>query len=325
MDNKFKIGITKKDLADRAKTSELIKIKQTNPDIDFELEPENEKSGISMFGETENIQPDAVIEPQDQQTIKYLSNVKDVKTGEISQPFTIKDKKYQMVRGVYPDGKISLAVFCHDDLNEMGDNIIHSMDYFEENFVKPLTELDSPKTNESETYEGFKHFLVNKQTNEIRKFKSIEEMLSSEKSVDEEYMGVSGLKKYMNERLFGARKRSEERLTEVTPTGEENDEEMNLKAKKLMDLIGKRIPQNIIKTITTPVAQREVIAAFAELIGVPRTGLSQLLSGLKDISKREEQPISERKIITKKSLEETLIANKVIKTIKVKDIINEQL
>lgn len=324
MDDKLKITVTKKDLEDKTKTSELTKLKQKNPDIDFELEPETETSGISIFGEVENLQPDAVIEPQDQETIKYLSNVKDIKTGKISQPFTIKDKRYQMVRGIYPDGKISLAVFCHDDLNDIGENIIHSMDYFEENFVKPITELDSPKTNGSETYEGFKHFLVNKQTNEIRKFKSIEEMLSSEKSVDEEYMGVSKLKKYMNERLFGARKKSEERLSEVTPSGEENDEEMNLKAKKLMDLIGKRIPQNIIKTIKTPLAQREVIAAFAELIGVPRNGLTQLLSNLKDISKREEEPITERKIITKQKLEET-ITNKVIKKIKVKDIINEQL
>jgi hypothetical protein len=138
---------------------------------------------------------------------------------------------------------------------------------------------------------------------------------------EEEYMGVGSFKKYMNERLFGARKRKDETLNEVVPTGEESDEEMNVKAKKLMDLISKRIPQNIIKTIRTPIAQREVIAAFAELIGVPRVGLNNLISGIKDISKQPtEQPITEKKVISKKSLEESLIEKKVIKTVKVKDI-----
>ena len=56
----------------------------------------------------------------------------------------------------------------------------------------------------------------------------------------------------------------------------ESDEEMSAKAKKLMQMIQTKIPSGIIKTIKTPVAQREVIAAFAEMIGVPRNGLSKL-------------------------------------------------
>ena len=126
-----------------------------------------------------------------------------------------------------------------------------------------------------------------------------------------------------------------ESLNEVTPTGKETDEEMNIKAEKLMAMIAKRIPQNIIKTITTPIAQREVIAAFAELIGVPRNGLNKLIAGLKDLAKQQqqqqgptaqtgqvgqEQPITEKRVITKNQLTESLKPNKVIKTIKVKDI-----
>jgi hypothetical protein len=283
-------------------------------------------SMASQMEENEMLEPEAVIEPQDQATIKYLSNVKDSNTGEISQPFTIGVKKYQMIRGVHPSGEIGLAVFCHDDLNEMGENVIHSVEYFEENIAKPMKEAigmvgQDIQVAEEDTYEGFKHYLVNKQTNEVRKFKTIEEMLSCDKLAEEEYMGVSRFKKYMNEKLFGARKRKEEPLNEVMPTGEENDEEMNLKAKKLMDLISKRIPQNIIKTITTPVAQREVIAAFAELVGVPRNGLSNLINGLKDISKQaQQQPVAESKVISKKSLEESLVEKKVIKKVKIKDI-----
>jgi hypothetical protein len=161
---------------------------------------------------------------------------------------------------------------------------------------------------------------VNKETNEVRKFKTIEEMLSGNKLDEEEYMGVSKFKKHTNERLFGTGKKKLESINEISPTGEESDEEMNIKAKKLMDLIIKRIPKNIIDTIKTPVAKREVIAAFAEMIGVPRNGLSGLISGLKDMSKQPEQPVTESKLITKNQLIESLEISDVIRTIKVKDI-----
>jgi len=84
------------------------------------------------------VEPEAIIEPKDKATIKYLSNVKDSKTGEISKPFTIRDKRYQMVRGIMPDKEIVMAVYCHDDLNEAGENIIHQVDQFEESIVKPF-------------------------------------------------------------------------------------------------------------------------------------------------------------------------------------------
>ena len=51
------------------------------------------------------------IEPQDQSTIKYLSNVKDSNTGEISKPFTIGTKKYQMVRGLTPSKEVVMGVY----------------------------------------------------------------------------------------------------------------------------------------------------------------------------------------------------------------------
>lgn len=277
---------------------------------------------------------DAVIEPQDQATIKYLSNVRDPETNEVSKPFTIADKNYQLIRGIDASNEIVNAVMCIDD------NMIHTYEDFERDIALPMKERlemqganiqSSPDVQESsdDTYEGYKHYLVNKQTNEVRKFKSIEEMISSNKLDEEEYMNVGRFKKHMNERLFGSSKKKVESLNEVTPTGEETDEEMNIKAEKLMAMIAKRIPQNIIKTITTPIAQREVIAAFAELIGVPRNGLNKLIAGLKDIAKQQqepatqtgqEQPITEKRVITKNQLVESLKPNNVIKTIKVKDI-----
>jgi hypothetical protein len=325
---KKKLNITKESLEMDMQTYK--KIKGTiDPKTNIRIT--GDKPAPTMGSVTED---DAVIEPQDQATIKYLSNVRDPETNEVSKPFTIADKNYQLIRGIDASNEIVNAVMCIDD------NMIHTYEDFERDIALPMKERlemqganiqSSPDVQESsdDTYEGYKHYLVNKQTNEVRKFKSIEEMISSNKLDEEEYMNVGRFKKHMNERLFGSSKKKVESLNEVTPTGEETDEEMNIKAKKLMDLIAKRIPQNIIKTITTPIAQREVIAAFAELIGVPRNGLNKLIGGLKDMAKQQEepatqtgqeQPITEKRVITKNQLLESLTPNKVIKTIKVKDI-----
>ena len=332
-EDKFKIHVDPKTIEDPNKTKKLVALGKKNPNVEFDLEhpaiqKSSSSSSTSMVGMME--QDEAIIKPQDKATIKYLSNVKDEKTGEISKPFTIGGKNYQMVRGVTPEKNIVLGVYCLDDMGEDGENIIHPLDYFEENIIKPMSEnvgMVGQDIQVADNYQGFKHFYVNRQTNEVRKFKTIEELLSHNKLDEEEYMGVGGLKKYMNEKLFGSRKKNEEFLSEVAPTGEENDEEMNIKAKKLMAMINKRIPQNIIKTIKTPVAQREVIAAFAELIGVPRVGLGNLISGLRDISNpnqnKTSEPISEKKIITKKSLEESINKKRTIKVIKAKDFLNE--
>lgn len=325
---KKKLNITKENLEMDMQTYKKVK---GTIDPKTPVKITGDRPAPTMGSVTED---DAVIEPQDQATIKYLSNVRDPETNEVSKPFTIADKNYQLIRGIDASNEIVNAVMCIDD------NMIHTYEDFERDIALPMKERlemqganiqSSPDVQESsdDTYEGYKHYLVNKQTNEVRKFKSIEEMISSNKLDEEEYMNVGRFKKHMNERLFGSSKKKVESLNEVTPTGEETDEEMNIKAKKLMDLIAKRIPQNIIKTITTPIAQREVIAAFAELIGVPRNGLNKLIGGLKDMAKQQqepatqtgqEQPITEKRVITKNQLMESLTPNKVIKTIKVKDI-----
>ena len=67
----------------------------------------NSTSMVSQMEESEAIQP------QDQETIKYLSNVKD-ENGQISKPFTIGTKKYQMVRGTNSTNEVVLGVYCHE-------------------------------------------------------------------------------------------------------------------------------------------------------------------------------------------------------------------
>jgi hypothetical protein len=290
------------------------------------VQPTTTTTSTTTMEESDILEPEAVIKPQDQATIKYLSNVVDNKTGKVSQPFTIGAQRYQVIRGKASTGEIVMAVFAHDETDDNGENIIHSIEEFEQNIALPMKErlemesVEEPTVSEPkhDTYEGRKHFLVKKGTNEVRSFSTIKEMLSSGKSDDEEYMGVSEFKKHMNEKMFGHKRK--EQINELTPTGEESDEEMNIKAKKLMDMIKKKLP-NVIDTIKTPVAQREVIAAFAELVGVPRSGLNGIISGLKDLaSEPSVAQVSENKLITKKELEESIKVKKVIKTIKIKDL-----
>jgi len=257
---------------------------------------------------------DDVIQPQDKATIKYLSNVKDHESGQIAQPFNIADKKYQMVRGITPEKNIVLGVYCFDDMDDEGNNMIYHVDEFENKIAKPMLEMEKltteseVKTSEPESLNlgEYKHFIVNEKTGKFKKFKTLPELASTTMLEDERYMGLQEFKKFFENRVFGAPKRKE--LSEVGLTGQETDDEMTIKAQKLMALIQKRIPATIIESIkTNKVAQREVIAAFAEMIGVPRNGLSGLVQGIKDLAKTGglQQPVSEQR---------------VVKTIKKKDI-----
>lgn len=259
----------------------------------------------------------SVIGPQDTETIKYLSNVKD-EQGKVSQPFTIGEKSYQMVRGITPKKQVVLGVYCHNDLNEAGENIIHHADHFENTIAKPMREkfemslnekVEPPKTtnvNEPLNLGNFKHFIVDVETGKFKKFETIDDLAKYPMSDNEKYMGLSQFKKFFHDKIFGATQKQD--LSEIMPTGSESGDDMVLKAQKLMKLISKKIPRNAIETIkTNRVAQTEVIAAFAELIGVPRSGLAGLVSGIKDLAKTPVQgTVSEGKTI--------------VKTIKVKDI-----
>ena len=328
--NKFTVHVGDETLLNPSATQKMANIQRTNPNVEFDLDPKNNKSkSMAQMEESDTLEPEAVIAPQDDATIKYLSNVIDNKTGEISQPFTIGAQKYQMIRGLA--GKdIVMAVFAHDELDDAGNNIIHTIEEFEQKIALPAKqklEMESKAMEESseepkkeETYEGCKHFLVDTKTNKVRKFKTIEELLSANKTEDEVYMGGPKFKKYMTERLFGKRKKM---MNELGTEPINGDEDISKKAQKLMGVIDDNTAvQNAIKTIKTPDAQGEVIAAFAELIGVPRNGLSNLVSNLKDISKEPNtQQTNENVIITKKELVEAYSKKRnVIKTIKIKDI-----
>jgi hypothetical protein len=273
--------------------------------------------------------------------LEYLSEVKDAETGQMSQPFTINGKKYQVVRARTPKREEVMGVYSFNEVNDKGENKIYSIQEFEENIAKKaieetgVVEPEGPEAVTLNTEEkkeevsgpsfvGYKHFIVNPKTGKAKKFKSIEELAKAQMGEGEKYMGIKEFKKFVDESLFGAAKRSVMREEDVVANGQESDEEMNIKAKKLMAMISKRIPETVIKTIKTPIAQREVIAAFAEMIGVPRNGLTKLISGLKDIAKtgtNKPQPIDKGTEPTPANTAQPVTeGRKIIQTIKVKDI-----
>lgn len=277
-----------------------------------------------------NVNADVVV-------LEYLSEVKDAETGDISQPFTINGKKYQMVRAINPKKEKVMGVYSFDEMNEDGTNKIYDVKEFEDSIAKKaimevgVQEPEGPEAatlnpieeKEHPSFAGYKHFIVNQKTGKARKFKSIEELAKAQMGEGEKYMGIREFKKYVDESLFGASKRGVMREEDIQSTGQESDEEMNIKAKKLMAMISKRIPETVIKTIKTPVAQREVIAAFAEMIGVPRNGLSKLIAGFKDLAKtgtNKPQPIQKGTEPTPADTTQPVAENRVIKKIKVKDI-----
>ena len=313
-EEKFKIHVSKKDLENPNTTKQLAGLKKKNPNIEFDLEPTAKSTTTSISSMME--QPESVIQPQDPATLKYLSNVIDNNTGNISQPFTIADKQYQMVRAMAPNKEVMLGVYCFDEFDDNGENIIYPSDHFEKTIALPMKEklemenkiIEIADENKSIGLSEYKHYIVNEKTGKFRKFKSVEELAKANMCEGEKYMGIKEFKKFFESKVFGYKKNI---VSEESPTGQESDEDMNAKAKKLMDMIGKKIPSNIISTIKTPVARREVIAAFAEMIGVPRTGLANLISGLKDIAtnkppqqqqQQQQQPVTENKIIKVKDI-----------------------
>lgn len=207
MKNKNKIQETMFGDADTSnKTTVNIK-KQDLSSVTNDLKKLGKDVNVNIVDEELN-QPEAVIEPQDQETIKYLSNVIDNKTGKVSQPFTIADKNYQMVRGMKPNKEVVLSVMCLDDSK------IYEVEQFEKEIALPMKEMlekqNQQNVSEDDTNEikemslsEYKHYVVNEKKNSFKKFKSIHELVKNGLTEDEKYMNLKEFKKYYESKVFG--------------------------------------------------------------------------------------------------------------------------
>jgi hypothetical protein len=200
------------------KNKQKISEKEETPTI---LVPKNELPQMikQLKGQKVNILPvnemDGVIEPQDRATIQYLSNVKHPETGQIAQPFNIADKKYQMVRGITPQKNIVMGVYCFDDMDDNGNNMIYHVDEFESKVAKPMLEMEKltteneDKSSQSESLNlgEYKHFIVNEKSGKFKKFKTIPELAATTMLEGEKYMGLYEFKKFFEYRVFGVPKK----------------------------------------------------------------------------------------------------------------------
>lgn len=175
--------------------------------VDIQVVPD------SLFNEEENV--DAVIEPQDQATIKYLSNVVDDKTGKISQPFAIGDKNYRMVRGVKPNKEVVLSVMCLEDRN------IYEVEHFEKEVALPMKEMLEKENTQHVAKDDideikemglseYKHYVVNEKSNSFKKFKTIQELVKNGLSEEEKYMNLREFKKFYEGKVFGKKQITDE-------------------------------------------------------------------------------------------------------------------
>jgi hypothetical protein len=262
--------------------------------------------------------------------LEYLSEIKDAETGEVSKPFTIADKKYQMVRAMTPDRQKVMGVYCMDEVDGEGNNIIHDVKHFEENiankFIKEtgVVEPDGPEAatlmgleeKKENSFAGYKHFIVNEKTGKARKFKSIEELAKAQMGEGEKYMGIREFKKFVDESLFGTRKKN--MAEDLTGPSGVNDKVV-ASAEKLIGFIktAPKVSASIerLKSANNPMANAQVISLFAELIGVPKGKLAQIIGSMKDSAKSGDQqqqtqgkpaeepaPVTERRIIKVKDI-----------------------
>lgn len=272
-------------------------------------------------------------------TLEYVSEVIDDKTGEISKPFTISGKNYQMVRAMGPDKAIIMGVYAFDEKDENGNCKIYDVNEFENMAKSMISELgvqepegpeattlspypekdaeikEEKKETKSEkpNFEGFKHFIVNEKSGKVRKFKTIQELAKAQMTEEESYMGIKEFKKYIDAALFGRRK-----MKEITEQPEVVPSNVISSVEKLMKSIKTKLTPNIIKTVQqNPVAQEQMVMTFAKEIGVPANRLSQLINGIKNLAKETKaqmqnpvtsqagqttQAVTERRIIKVKDL-----------------------
>lgn len=262
-------------------------------------------------------------------TLEYVSEVIDETTKDISKPFTIGDKKYQMVRAMRPDKTIVMGVYSFDELDEAGNCKIYETEEFEKiakqmvnelgvqepegpeaATLNPISEKENtnPDKQSQPNFEGYKHFIVNEKLGKVRKFKTIQELAKAQMSEDETYMGIKEFKRFIDSALFGRRKAKE--TNETTEVVENIPPNVTTSVDKTMELIGTKLTKNILDRIQqNPVAQEQMILAFAERIGVPASRLTYLINGIKSMAQEDKQQgqqstnqISERKIIKVKDL-----------------------
>lgn len=293
---------------------------------------------------TTTLEEDAMVDAQPQ--LKKLSKLGDKATGQVSQPFEINGKQYQMVRAMNKNRQEVQGV------EDMTDGNIYEVEDFDRNIATPardmvqgpMPSIDPPmhqmQENSNEAYidylnlndlKGYKDFFVNPKTGEVvAKFKNARDMIKSGTKLEEDhdYMDAKQLRRL---RFSNSMKSDSEDVSEDVDLGKlQND------VKRLSKLIKDKF-MIALEKINTPIEQSQFLVAMANEIGVPFAKLTSIINSFKDISKDQQNdtPViqmntssttsdiaAESKIITKNQLAESI---KPSNKIKIKDIRNGRL
>jgi len=340
--NKFQIHVDSKTLKDPNKTKNLAMLQKNNPNIEFDLEPSSSSSSSSSsMSMASQMEENEIIQPQDPATIKYLSNVVDANTGQISKPFNIGDKSYQMVRGIDPTKTVVMGVMCLNDMDDNGENIIHPVDYFEETIARPMkeamgmmgadiqpkpTEEDYDYSGEELAYHdrqewddyvnlrdvaGYKLFFVEPKSGKIiAKFKNITDMLKSGIKLEDGQKLVN--KRKLMAIRAGETIREAIKLEEITADGI-NTDKLKGDVKILVDKMSKMFG-NYFAKLDTDLEKGAFLKAIAQIVNVPDTKIASIVKTYRDLAKDYDQTGATQ---AKPAVTES---KKVLKVIKVKDI-----
>jgi len=243
-------------------------------------------------------------------------------------PFMINGTKWQYVNAIYPDGRKDIAVYRY------GHDLAYDYKWFMDNVVGKLKNSNEGKVDEvnQEVLDKFinqygeekgkqvYYATANKQDRSPETFKNEGEHDSVGRGIEAGMNPEVEADKYEEYRQLMAQLAAEEGgeepvkegpSTEVTKQPTNNPVKLKADVEKLMSKLDMSSITPYLAKIDNPVEQAEVIAQFAEKIGVPKGKLSSVISQLKTVSETK---------MTKKELIETVTGRKIIKTIKVKDI-----
>lgn len=253
-------------------------------------------------------------------------------------PFMINGTKWNYVNAIYPDGRKDIAVYRY------GHDLAYDYKWFMDNVVGRLknagdvSEVNQEVMNDmikqygsKEAAEKVYYATANKQDRDPENFEM--------KENGEDYESVGRGVQHGIDPEVGADEYEEYRkLKDMLVKGElegdtqidEDNNPVKLKSDvaKVMAKLDMSSISPYLEKIDNPVEQAEMIAQFAEKIGVPKQRLSAVVGQLKILAKQDQgiDQDAEQQIEAKMSKDKLIEAvvgkkgKKVIKTVKVKDI-----
>lgn len=242
-------------------------------------------------------------------TVIYLSNMK----GE--KPFEIHGDKYEYVWGKYPNGERHPAVYCFKD------DMTISYPWFKEHILKHKIEENSG-VNRPKDAKGnditLKARVIDINTNNVGHVLQFALGDNNEEMVLVDWMNGTKIKVLPNSIVVDDNSRIVREQNDVVDGT--NIPKLQQDVKVLVDKI-ETVLKPYLNKINKPVEQAELIAAIAERIGIPRAKLSNIIGQLRTIASQTNTTVQQDVTSTSQVNEN----RKVIKTIKVKDIVKESM